>query len=157
MWHYPHLARLGFAALEELFAATVVDVRVFCENEPGEWLLDQRAPGHTQQGSGGEVGLQDQAVIAEGDIADRRQVVEIEIACPHGVQFHLRPPQIFVLHLQLDLVYAQVVQDLSGVRLGLGHPGHRRLAPQPLFGTAAQLSAGTGLAFVLLDRMNRRD
>jgi hypothetical protein len=53
---------------------------------------------------------QDQSRLADGAIAHRRQVVEIKIARPHGVQFRLCPAQFLILYLQLDLVHAQFVE-----------------------------------------------
>ena len=55
---------------------------VFFENEAGKRLSDQSASGDAQQGGGGEVGLQDQPLFADRDIAHRRQVIEVEVARP---------------------------------------------------------------------------
>ena len=88
----------------------VVYVLVGIDNEMGDRLLDQRASGNAQKGGGGEVGFQNQPLFAERDIADRRQIVEVEITRPRGVQFLLRTAKFFVLDLQLDLVHAQFVE-----------------------------------------------
>jgi hypothetical protein len=52
-------------------------------------LLDQFAPGYSQQGGGSEVGLLDQPLLADGAIAHRGQVKDVETALPNHVQFSL--------------------------------------------------------------------
>src|SRR5680860_1594458 len=120
----------------------VIEVLVFGKDERGDRLLDQRAPGHAQQGADGEVGLQDhQPRLAEGAIAHRRQVIEVEIARPRGVQFRLRPAQFLVLHLQLDLMHAQFMKRLPRCFGRQGLEVFRRLgvfSPDDLFGLSAQ-------------------
>ena len=106
------LVACRLVACKELLAHAVVDVLVILEDATGQPLADQRAPGHAQQGGGGEVGLQDQPPLADGAISHRRHVVEVEVTFPRGFQFQLRPAQFLVLHHELDLVYLQFVQHL---------------------------------------------
>jgi hypothetical protein len=67
-----------------LFEAKIVDVLVLFEDEAGDRLLDQHAPGHAQQSRGGEADLQDQPLFGDGAIAYRRQIVEVEVPSPRG-------------------------------------------------------------------------
>ena len=149
-WEQPQLEGLGFAGRKDLFVAQVVAVHVFFVDEPGERLFDQRAAGHAQQGGGGEVGFQDQAVLAEGDIAHGRQVVEVEIAGAGDVQCRLGAAQFLVLALQLDLVNAQLVERLLHFRRSEGREGFRRLGgvlPGGRFGLLARLGGRDGTEF----------
>ena len=88
----------------------VIDVLVILDDESADRLVDQHAPRHAQQGGGGKVRLQDQPLFADGDTGHRRQVIEVEIARPLGVQFRLSPVQFLILHLPLDLMHAQFVE-----------------------------------------------
>ena len=84
-------------------------------NEAGQPLPGQRDPGHTQQGRGSKIGIDDEPLFADGDIAHLRQVVEIEITRLRINQFSLRPAQRIVLHFQLDLVDPQLVERMPGL------------------------------------------
>jgi len=75
----------------------VVDLLILFENEAGDRLPDQRAAGHSQQGGGREVGLQDQSLLGQGAVAHRGQVIQIKIAGLAFLQFCLGRPQCFVL------------------------------------------------------------
>ena len=135
---WPCACRTRRMGRKQLFAQQVEAILVVLVDEAAERPREQRAARHAQHGGGGEVGLSDQPGFAEGDIAHRGQVVEREIARPLDVQRHLRLAQLLVLQLQLDLVYAQVVQhrargfgrqriDLLQRRVGLFPEG--RLGP----------------------------
>ena len=97
--HQPQFAPPWLTDRQELPAKVEVTILVLGVNKAGEPLADQRAPGHSQQGGGGKVSLQDQPVLvlAEGEIAYRGLVVEIGIARLGGDQVRLRPAQLFVL------------------------------------------------------------
>ena len=97
--------RLG--ARKKLFTLLVVEILVILEDEVGERPVEQPATSHAEHLHGGEVGLLDQPRLADGDIAHRGQIVEIEVARPCGFEIHLRPAQLLILHLQLDLMHAQ--------------------------------------------------
>jgi hypothetical protein len=87
------------------------------EDEMGDRLVDQCAARRPQQGRRGEVGFEDHPGLAEGEVAHRRQVVQVEVARPRRLQLELRPAQFFVLHLQLDLMHVQLLHqpvDLVG-------------------------------------------
>ena len=74
--------------------------------------LTNAPPIHAEHLGGSEIRFQNQPLLAEGDIAHRRQIVEVEIARSSGLQLHLGPAQFIVLHLQLDLVHPQFMERL---------------------------------------------
>ena len=103
----------------------VVDVLVFGKDKMGQRLLDQSDFPHTQQSGPREVRLQDQPLLAEGEIAHRRQIVQVEVPRPRDFEFALGPAQFLILHLQLDLMHLQLVEQAPGFLgrqrdLGLG-------------------------------------
>ena len=100
--------RLG--GFKEPSAMLLITVGAFLEKEARERLADQRAAPHPQNRRCQEVGLQNQSGPAERAITDRCQVIEIKIALPHDVQRDFRFTKFLVLHLQFDLVYAQLMQ-----------------------------------------------
>ncbi len=112
---FAYLRRTRF---KEFFAVKIVDVLVFLDDEPCQRLRGQSVSRHSQQGGSGEVGLHDQTILAEGEVADRRQFVEFEVALPQGLNLRLRPPQLLILHLQFDLVHPQLVEQPLGFLWG---------------------------------------
>ncbi len=72
-------------------------------------LPDQMAPLFSQQGSSGEIGLQDYSPFIEGEISHRGQVVKIKILFAGCFEFLLRMAKFVILHLKFDLVHPQLV------------------------------------------------
>ena len=107
---HPEIALLRLPRLQEALPAPVVEVLTFLGDKCGQAPSDQRAAPQVEECGGGEVRFEDQALLAERAIADRGQIVEVEIPRPGGVQLRLRPPQLLVLHLEFDLVHAQLVE-----------------------------------------------
>ena len=83
------------------------------ENELGDLLPDKQCSAHAKQRGSGEIGLLDLSGPADGAIAHRSHVIEIEIARLRGFEFILSPTQFFVLHLQLDLMHPQFMHDMA--------------------------------------------
>ncbi len=133
---HAQLALLRFAGAEEMSVVQIVDVPVLFEDETDDRLPEQRVPGDAQQGCYGQVGFEDQPLFGNGAIAHGRQVIEVEIACPRRVQFHLHPAQFRILHLQFDLMDMQFVEHLPRFRRWDGFRGFRRMGD--LFGPTAQ-------------------
>src|SRR5690606_36362563 len=52
----------------------------------------------------------------EGAIADRRELVEVGVAGAHLLEALLRLAELAVLHLQLDLMDVEIVDELLAVR-----------------------------------------
>ena len=82
-----------------------VGILVLGSDEAGQVLLDQVRSRHPQEIARGQIGFQDPPLLVHGEVADRGQLVEIEVASPRGLELLLRLAQLVVLHLQLDLVY----------------------------------------------------
>ena len=102
----------------------VVYLHVRLKHEFGQDSADQFAPGQAEQGGNGKVGLEDQPLCAEGAIADRCQVVEVEIKGPPDFQFRLGPAQFLILYLQFDFMDAELVEDsliVVGAKRRLSH------------------------------------
>ena len=139
----PQLPRLRLAALQQLFAKQVIAILVWPVDEARERQPDQRGSGQSEHRRCAEVGLRDQPSPVEAAVAHRRQVIEVEIARPRSLQLGLGLAQFLVLHLKLDLVDLQLVQQsLQGFgRLRqLGGCG-----PLPEFGLGALAQRRVGL------------
>ena len=67
-----------------------------------------------QQLGGAAVGLDDAAILPLGQVADRHRVVELGVATALGLERTLCPPQLLVLHGELELVELEL----------LDHPEH---------------------------------
>ena len=106
------LAGLRVAADQQPLARLIKNVLVRRQDEAGNRPLDQRAAAHSEQVGGAEIDLPDHSRLAEGEIADRSQLVQVEVARAAGAQFRLRPPQLLVLQLQLDLMDPEFMQHL---------------------------------------------
>ena len=61
-----------------------------------------------------QVDFRDQALAGQGQVADRGELVEVHVAVARFLQGELGAPQLLVLHLQLDLVHLELVQELLG-------------------------------------------
>ena len=82
------------------------------KDEADDRLPHEGAPRYAEQVGRREVGLLDQPVVVQRAIAHRCQIVELEIARPRCIDLLLGAPQLVVLHLQLDLMHAQLVEQL---------------------------------------------
>ena len=128
----------------------VEDVLVFRENEVRQGVLNQRLSFHPEQFGGGEVGFQDHPLLVQGHVADRGQVIEVEVAFPRGFQFRLRPAQFLILHLQLDLVNPQFMEHLLHLlgRQVVLRPCNTR--PQTSLSPLAQVVRRTRTGFIFI-------
>ena len=88
----------------------IIDVLIFPDNEQSNRLPHQMAPLFSQQGSSGEIGLQDYSLFIEGDISHRGKVVKIKILFAGCFEFLLRMAKLVILHLKFDLVHPQLVE-----------------------------------------------
>ena len=78
---------------------------------PGEFKARSKREALAEQKGRREVCLDDEPLDTERDVAERGEVVEVEVAGPRLVELRLRAPKLLVLHLQLDLVDAKLVQQ----------------------------------------------
>ncbi len=116
---HAQLIRLGTAGLEQLFAQQVIGIGVSVVNETVEYLRHQPAAGRSQQGSCAAIGLQNMPGIVDRAVANRGQVIQVGVVQPRGIQRILGLAQLIVLHLQFDLVDAQLMHGALQV-LGRG-------------------------------------
>jgi hypothetical protein len=77
-----------------------------------EKLTDQARPLFAEQRRTGEVDLVKPPFVVEADRGQRGEVVEIRVAVARFFQKLLSFPQLAVLHLQLNLMNPEVVQQL---------------------------------------------
>ena len=65
---------------------------------------------NAQEVRGGQVGITDKSVSDKSEVTDRRAMEEVEVLFAFGIQLFPRAAQLLVLHLEFDLVRAQLVQ-----------------------------------------------
>ena len=136
------LAGLRLGGLLEHPQEPVVHIAIGREDEGGERQPDEPLPLHAQQGGGGQVGIAHDARVVQSEIAHRRQVEEVEVLLALRVQLVLGAAQLLVLHLELDLVDAQLVDgggELHGHGRGGGGGGGGGKPVEALLGLPAQL------------------
>ncbi len=103
-----HAARIAFAGdTNELLLPAVA---ILGGNVSGESVLKKLAAVRAEQRGAGQVDLLDQPVAREGQIADRRELEQINVLITRLFQLDLGLAERFVLHLQLDLVHLEFVQ-----------------------------------------------
>ena len=135
------LARLRRLTRQQPPAQQVVRITVVFEDIGPERRLQQHAADHAQKRRGAWIGLENQTVFADAHVAQRRQVVELEIARLRRLEFALDAAQLFVLHFQMNLAHPQLMHHALhlGRRHGLRLIERRRFARQRL-GLAPQVA-----------------
>jgi hypothetical protein len=112
-------------------------------DEPGEGAAHGRGARQAEHGHRGEVGLNEYAGSGERAVAHGGEVVEVEVASARDVELDLRATQLFILHLELDLVNPQLlhraVEERGRGWLDRVLPG--RFIVQALFGPLAEAVA----------------
>ena len=117
----------AFAALLLHAQEKLRPARLVLGRDQGSEAALQEVPAFVpQQRGGGEIHLLDHAIGIEGEIADRGEIVEIEIAVARRLQIALHQAQGLVLGLQFDLPHLQFVQQ-RGDRRCPGRLRHYRL------------------------------
>ena len=94
------------------------DVPVFRKNEAQQGLIEQISSGYAQQVGSRDVRFANGPVLVKGEIAHRRQIVEVAIPLPRGVKLALDAAQLVFLHLQLDLLHLQLTDQPFPFRSG---------------------------------------
>ena len=117
------LAGLRFGATGQLAMVQVVNVLVLRTDELRERLLDQHAPVPPEQGTGGQVDIENEAGCVQNAIAHRSEFKQVFVARSGGLQLRLHLAQLFVLHLQLDLMHTQFKQSFLQRIRGADRPG----------------------------------
>src|SRR6266404_2180402 len=105
---------------------------------------DREGPSHdfaarsAEQVRAGEIDFSDDAGLIDVHVADGRKVVQISVKISRKLEFSLNAAQFAVLHLQLDLVNLQFVNEPLQLKFARG-----RL--RPAHGRAVALQAGQAL------------
>ena len=85
-----------------------------------------------QQGGARQVDLRNQSLGGQGQVADGGELVKVHVGGAGFLQGELGAPQLLILHLQLDLVHLEFVQDfLGGPCPCAGGRGKLRLRVRP--------------------------
>ena len=79
--------------------------------EPRQGEAQEPAALHSQHGRSRQVGLHDQAPLIQGEIAHRCEVIEVGVFVPGFGQLGLGLAEFLILHLQLDLLHPQLVDQ----------------------------------------------
>ena len=74
-------------------------------------MFHQRSALGAQQVRAGEIRLENQSGFVQREIADRRQIVQVEVARTRGLDPGLRLAQFLVLQFQFDLMHLQFVEQ----------------------------------------------
>jgi hypothetical protein len=119
----------------------------------------QESAGDIQELAAGKVDVIDAAAPVQGDVSQRREVVQIGIAIARLFQPLLGLAQLLVLHLQLDLLDFEVVGELLHL-LGQGCLKIAHVAAKRLLRLLAESGHGSlwiaGLPVPVTARLLRR-
>ena len=142
----PQCAHLRGVGGEESLLVQEVKALVRGMTEPEEGPLGQISPGHAQPGVGGEVGFENQALLADGEVAHWAEVVEVGMVRLGDFQGRMGAAQLGVLQLQLDLVDVEFVEGALpvGGQRGGEVGGHRGGFAGAVLGLAAERGGGGG-------------
>ncbi len=88
-------------------------------DEEGKGFLDEEASFNAEEAARGEVRPGDEPRLVEGQVTDRGEIVEICILAARLFQLLPGPAKLLVLHLKLDLMDGELMNELLQVR-----PGH---------------------------------
>ena len=113
-------------------------------NKRAEAPLDQRGAGGSQQAGPSQVGVGNRSLTVEGQIADRREIVEIAVFFKSRLHLVSGFAELLVLQLQLHLVDLQLVEQPQSAGVGLQRLSDGlltlRLLPYPRFGPTIKFS-----------------
>ncbi len=105
----------------------IEDVLVLMKNEAGKELAVKRLPFFAQQVGHGQIRFDDPISVVHRQIANRREIVEIDILVASLHKFFLNPAQLLVLQFQFDLMgfefmkrLAEFVRAIPGRGINLG-------------------------------------
>jgi hypothetical protein len=132
------LARFFFLARHDLGEKGMEDAPGPGGDKEAEAPADQLRPFPAQQASGGQIDIANDPVCIEGRVTDRGKIVQVSVFLQ--CRLHLGPgvAQILILHLQLDMVHLQFVQQLLRIISGATAGGSRPFLAQHFFRAAAQ-------------------
>jgi hypothetical protein len=88
---------------------------VFLRHVLAEWIPGQRVSVGAQQLGAGQVDFLDVTILVQGDVAQRGEIVEIDVAIAVGFQTSLGLLQFLVLRLQFPLLGAKCLLHLLAI------------------------------------------
>jgi hypothetical protein len=124
-------------------------IAIFGGDRAGEAALKQPLTVLAEQGGGGQIRFGDERLVIESQIPDRGEFIEVDVAVAGFFESELRSAQLVILHLELDLVHPELLQDFfrrgacGGVDGGM-ILGELRLGRRPQPGIAP---GSVGLSF----------
>jgi hypothetical protein len=125
----------------------IEDVLVGRQDEGREGGAHEGGALHAEEARRREVGLEHDVPVAERDVADGGEVEELDVGGSRGGELLLGPAQLLVLHLELDLVHAQLVEEEGGL-LRRGRCPRRLVEPETFLGAEAQVRVRRVLSVV---------
>ena len=145
-----HLAEFPVLSRKSLCEEGVEDGLVRLGNQNPKAPVQELGALDAKEAGAGEIDGKDGSVSGKVEVARRGEVVEVGVLDQERLRPGARPLEFLVLHLQLDLVDFQFVDEPRRFQCCLLPSAFRPLALQPLFGAAAQLGGVRGLVLVLL-------
>jgi hypothetical protein len=109
---------LQFLPASKVFQQPAQDPAVRFVQKVGKEAFQELAAFHPQHGGGSEVGLHDLALGVQGQEAHRCEVEEVGVSAAGFLQQDLGLPDFLVLHLKLDLVHPEFVDEAGGFGRG---------------------------------------
>ena len=89
--HQTQFAHLRFSCFKKQFAMQIIFSMIFGAYEPAQRLPEQDPPIQPNQSRKGKIGFQNQPFSAYREVADRRQVIQVEIPSLGICERGLRP------------------------------------------------------------------
>jgi hypothetical protein len=88
---------------------------------------DQETLLRAEQTHSGHIRFDDDALAVQGEVADRGKIIEVRILPARRLHLLLCPPELLVLHFELDLVRRQLMDETLDI------PGGNAVRPVGLF------------------------
>ena len=86
-------------------------VLVVSNHVPGDFRSDKGQPLESKQCARGQIGPLDDAVLIQCQIPDRCKFIQFGVAISGILQLNLCMAELFVLHLELDLMHLQFMDQ----------------------------------------------
>jgi hypothetical protein len=106
------LAALFRPSLEHTGKMAIPPRKVLGCNESPEAVVDQVMTHDPQERRPGKIRLGDQVLAGESEVSDGGKIEEVDVLAPGVLQRELGRAEFIVLHLQLNLVYPKLVDEL---------------------------------------------
>ena len=109
-------------------------------------LVDQSGALDTKQGGAGQIDFQNQPFLIDGEVADGREIIEVEIGFQQRFHLVARRLQLGILQFEFELMNLQLMEKPMGIGLrAWQHRGPAQTLELEL-GRATQLGWGALMA-----------